>query len=76
MYLTEVQKIDAVRNTALLEAASYPYMKKGDRRKVEKKYERIFKRDVMPSREEAKSTWKFLRKRYKAAMAKKKQEKK
>jgi len=47
-------------------------MKKYDQRKVRRKYERILEPDVKPTRKQAESTWEYLRKRYKAAMAKKK----
>lgn len=74
MYLYEVRKVEATRSLALIEAASYPYLKKSDRRKVDRKYERIFKADVKVSPKRIDSTWSTLRKRYRQMVASKKVE--
>jgi len=69
MYLGQIEKIEARKSVAALEAASYPYMKKNDRRKVDRKYERIFERDVEPSPKMAEASWAFLRKKYRQLRA-------
>lgn len=67
--------MEARKSVALLEAMSYPYMKKGDRRRVEKKYERILEKDVKPSPKKAEATWDYLRKRYRRMVAESKERK-
>jgi len=48
-------------------------MKKNDQRRVRRRYERILESDVKPTRKQAESAWGYLRKRYRAAVAKKKE---
>lgn len=73
MYLHQVDKVEARKSVALLEAMSYPYMKKSDRRRVERKYEHILERDVKPSPKKAEAAWDYLRKRYREIVAMKRE---
>lgn len=57
---------------ALIEAASYPYLKNHDRRKVNKKYDRILRRYTSPPpKSKIEQSWDYLRKRGHDMLAKK-----
>lgn len=65
LYLNQAHKLEARRQKLRFEAASYPHIKKGDRMRIDKHYDKIISPPQMPSREETKLSWSILKKRAK-----------
>ena len=63
LYIREAYKLEAHHQMLRLEAVSYPNMKKGDRSRVEKHYNRIISPPREPSKGKVKLTWSILKKR-------------